>query len=110
MIRYMNYQTKLEMRRLLRSLGPCSYNYFYPLLDDYMASAAMDKPKSLRLWTWDDASKIVNFMTVHQATCEKYGLNMPHFAPRSITKEEIKQKENELYEYFLYEMRKPAKE
>ena len=109
MIRYMNYQTKLEMRRLWRSMGTCSYNYFYPLLDDYMASAAMDKPKSLRLWTWDDASKIVNFMTVHQATCEKYGLNMPHFAPRSITKEEIKQKENELYEYFLYEMRKPAK-
>ena len=40
---------------------------------------------------------------------EKYGLNMPHFAPNTLTKEEIKAKEEELYEYFLYEMRKPAK-
>ena len=97
------------MRRLWRTMGTCSYNYFYPLLDDYMAACAMDKPKTLRLWTWDDASRIANFMTLHLMQAEKFGLNMPHFAPRTLTQEEIKAKEDQLYEYFLYEMRKPAK-
>ena len=53
------------MRRMHRTMGNMSYNYFYPLLDDYMQSAAIDKPKMLRLWAWDDATKIVNFMTLH---------------------------------------------
>ena len=104
----MNYATKLEMRRLWRSMGTCSYNYFYPLLDDYMQSAAMDKPKVLRLWTWDDASKISNFMTLNMMRAEKYGLMYGNFSSPYMTKDDIKQKEDELTEYFLHEMRKPA--
>ena len=63
----MNYQSKLEMRRLFRQMGQMSYLYFYPLMDDFMTAQAMDKPKMLRMWTWDDSTKIVNFMSLHLA-------------------------------------------
>ena len=46
-------------------------------MDDYMSACAMDKPKMLRMWTWDDATKIVNFMSLHLKQAEKYGLNVP---------------------------------
>ena len=69
----------------------------------------MDKPKMLRLWAWDDSSKIVNFMTCHLMQAKKYGLDIPIQNKMFITKEELKAREDELTEYFLYEMRKPAK-
>ena len=75
-----------------------------------MSSAAMDKPKVLRLWTWDDASKIANFMQLHMMQAEKFGLDMPNTASQMLTKEELKKREDELKDYFLYEMRKPAAE
>ena len=46
-------------------------------MDDFMAAQAMDKPKMLRMWTWDDSSKIVNFMTMHLKQASKYGLDLP---------------------------------
>ena len=73
----MNYQTKCEMRRMWRQMGQMSYLYFYPLLDDYMTAKSMDRPKMHRLWTWDDSSKIVNFMTLHLMQAEKYALDIP---------------------------------
>ena len=88
-------------------MGQMSYLYFYPLLDDFMTGQAIDKPKMGRLWTWDDASKIVNFMTLHQAKSRKYGLDLPITNNYLITKEELKQREDALTDYFLYEMRKP---
>uniref|UniRef100_A0A7S3CSD0 Uncharacterized protein n=1 Tax=Strombidium rassoulzadegani TaxID=1082188 RepID=A0A7S3CSD0_9SPIT len=107
LLRQMNYQTKLEMRRLERSMGQMSYLYFYPLLDDFMIGQAIDKPKFGRLWTWDDASKIVNFMTLHFAKSRKYGLDLPVTTGNLLTKGEVKQREEALTDYFLYEMRKP---
>ena len=73
-----------------------------------MSSAAMDKPKMLRLWSWEDSTKIANFMTMHMMKAQKFGLDFPHQNNRLYTKEELKLKEDELCEYFLYEMRKPA--
>ena len=61
----MNYQTKLEMRRLWRTMGGSGFQYFYPLLDDYMTSNNIDRPRLLRTWTWQDSSKIVNFFDMH---------------------------------------------
>jgi hypothetical protein len=104
----MNYQTKLEMRRLWRQMGGMSYNYFYPLLDDFTQAQAIDRPRLLRTWTWDDSSRIVNFMNVHLLRCQKYGLDIPIQRSFGLTKSELKQKEDELVEYFLYELRKPA--
>ena len=60
-----------------------------------------------RLWTWDDSTKIVNFMTMHLMQAEKYGLDIPIQNSALWTKEELKNREDELTEYFLYEMRKP---
>ena len=65
------------MKRMFRQLGPMSYLYFYPLMDDFMTGYVMERPKMFRLWTWDDSSKIVDFMTLHLALAEKYGLNIP---------------------------------
>ena len=79
-----------------------------PLLDDYMSAAAMDRPKMQRLWSWEDSTRMANFITLHMMKAQKYGLDFPHFNNRLFTKEELKQKEDELTEYFLYEMRKPA--
>ena len=76
-------------------------------MDDFMQAQAMDKPKMLRMWTWDDSSRIVNFMTLHLMQAEKYGLDLPIQNQHLWSKEEIKNREDELTEYFLYEMRKP---
>ena len=103
----MNYQTKLEMRRLWRQLGGLSYNYFYPLLDDFSNAQAVDKPRLLRTWTWDDSSRIVNFMNLHLLRTQKYGLDIPIQRQIGLTKEELKQREDELVAYFLHELRKP---
>ena len=75
-------------------------------MDDYMTSMAMDRPKMLRLWTWEDSTKIVNFLTINMLKAQKYGLDFPHQNNRLHTKEELKQKEDELTEYFLEQMRK----
>ena len=77
-------------------------------MDDYMSAMAVDRPKMLRLWTWEDSSKIVAFLNINIMKSKQYGLDMPHQNSRLQTKEELKQKEDELTEYFLQEMRKPA--
>ena len=89
-------------------MGQMSYLYFYPLMDDFMTAQVMDKPKMLRMWTWDDSTKIVNFMTLHLKMAEKYGLDIPIQNQNLFTKHEMKAKEDELCEHFLYEMRKSA--
>ena len=106
LLRHMNYQTKLEMRRLWRSMGQMSYQYFYPLLDDFMTYQAIDKPRLLRLWTWDDSSRIVNMMSVHLMKSHRYALDIPIQRQQGLTKEDLKRKEDQLTEYFLNEMRK----
>ncbi len=106
LLRHMNYQTKLEMRRLQRTMGNMSYQYFYPLLEDFMTYQAIDKPRLLRMWTWDDSSRIVNMMSVHLLKCHKYALDIPVQRTMGLTKEDLKRKEDQLTEYFLYEMRK----
>ena len=85
-----------------------SYQYFYPLLDDYMQANNIDRPRNLRTWTWTDSSKIVNFMSLHFLQAQKYGLDLPILRQQNITKEELQQREGELTEYFLHELKKPA--
>ena len=107
LIRQMNYQTKLEMRRLWRQMGGMSYNYFYPLLDDFTLANAVDRPRLLRTWTWDDSSRMVNLMNLHLLRCHKYGLEIPIQRSHGMTKDELKMREDELTAYFLHELRKP---
>ena len=107
LIRQMNYQTKLEMRRLWRSMNGMSYNYFYPLLDDFSNAQAIDKVRTLRAWTWEDSSRIANLMTCHLMRAQKYGLEIGVQRVHGLTKEELLNRENQLTEFFLHELRKP---
>ena len=75
-------------------MGQMSYLYFYPLMDDFMSAQAMDKPKMFRMWTWEDSTRIVNFMTLHLKTCEKYALDIPVQNNTLMTKEELKKRED----------------
>ena len=59
-----------------------------------------------RLWTWDDSTRIANFMTTHMMQAQKYGLDIPIFRDMNVTKNELKTREDELTAYFLHEMRK----
>ena len=95
------------MRRLWRTMGGSGFQYFYPLLDDYMQANAVDRPRLLRTWTWQDSSKIVNFFDLHLLQAQKYGLDIPIFRSTGITKDELKQREDELTAFFLHELRKP---
>ena len=52
LIKEMQRQNKLEMKRLWRIMNHMSYNYFYPLMDDYMKVWNIDRPRILRTWTW----------------------------------------------------------
>ena len=47
-------------------------------------------------------------MTLHLMQANKYGLDIPIQRSRDITKEELKQREDDLTAYFLYELKKPA--
>lgn len=78
----------------------------YPLMDDYMQSYYVDSPRVNRLWTWQDATKIVNFYDLFTMKNEKFGLNLTNDMKTPMTKDELKEKEDELVEYFLHEMRK----
>ena len=91
-------------------MGGMAYLYFYPLMDDYMSANAVDRPRILRTWTWQDSCKIVNFFDSHMLKCQKFGLDIPIFNSRGMTKEELKEREDNLTDYFLHELRKPAKE
>ena len=106
LLRQMNYQTKLEMRRLWRQMGGLSFQYFYPLLEDFMTYQAIDKPRLQRLWTWEDSTRMANMMTVHLFKTHRYGLDIPITQSVGLTKEGLNQREDELTQYFLYEMRK----
>ena len=89
-------------------MGGMSYQYFYPLLDDFMAAQSIDRPRILRTWTWQDSTKIVNFFDLHLIQSNKFGLDIPITRNTDITKDELKQREDELTAFFLHELRKPA--
>ena len=102
----MAYANHVEMRRLWRPMMGVSLQYFYPLMD-YAASAhAIDSPRTTRLWTWKDSTRIVEFYRKHLTRAAKYGLDIGHTNPEVFSKQQLKEKEDQLVDYFLHEMRK----
>ncbi|CAK72294.1 unnamed protein product (macronuclear) [Paramecium tetraurelia] len=55
---------------------------------------------------WADASKVVNYVEKQLLKITKYGLDYPNYYAPS-TENELKQREDEIYERFVREMRKP---
>ncbi|CAI2381808.1 unnamed protein product [Moneuplotes crassus] len=108
-LRIMLYYNKLEMNKLWRILQSNAYPYMYTIMDDYLTHSRIDNPRVMRLWTWRDSTRIVEFVREHKARAAKYGLDNGASMQRDtfeFTKEQMKQKEEELCEYFLHEMRK----
>ena len=53
---------------------------------------------------------MANMMSVHLNKCHRYALDIPIQKNVGLTKGDLKAREDELTDYFLYEMRKqPAK-
>lgn len=100
------FQSRQEMRRLWRTMGGQGFQYYKPLMDDYFRAYVVDQPRTNRLWTWQDSTRLAEFYKLHLKKAEKYGLDLPHTTKVYKTKEELKQREDELVEYFLHEMRK----
>ena len=101
----MMHMNKLEMRRLQRILLRSAPLYVYPIMDDYMKQHRVDNPRVNRQWTWRDASLIVEYFREHTMRAAKYGLNITGTGI-PCSKESYKNKEDQLVEYFLHEMRK----
>ena len=51
---------------------------------------------------------MVNFFDAHMLKCQKYALDIPILRNTDITKEELKEREDQLTAYFLHELKKPA--
>ena len=102
----MQYQTKLEMKRLHRIMPNNGFLYFYPLLDDYNSQKSIESVRAHRLWTWQDSSKIVAFVDMHLMRSRKYGLDIGPLINSGLTKDELKAEEDRLTEFFVNEMRK----
>ncbi len=107
-MRAMLYYNKLEMKRLWRTLQTNAYPYVYTIMDDYLKQHRIDNPRVNRLWTWRDSSKMVDYIREHRRRIEKYGLNnsATNLETSYVSKEQLKQREDDLVEYFLHEMRK----
>ena len=50
---------------------------------------------------------MVNFFDLHLMQARKFGLDIPVLRSTNMTKDELKQREDELTAYFLHELRKP---
>ena len=96
-----------EMRRLWRALGARSFKHSYESMGEYMKMFSIDSNRTMRVWTWQDATRIVEFYNLHMARAYKYGLDVPFFYKGAMEKEDLKAIEDRLVETFLTEMRKP---
>ncbi len=63
----------------------------------------------MRLWHWDDHTRMYHWMQLNLNRLAEYGMNIPLSYTPGITKEDMQQKEDELTDYFVEEMSKRPK-
>ena len=82
-------------------------SYNAPLLEN-LYSSRVDKNTIFKNFKWDDAIKMTNYIDYVTRKISKYGLHYGFMNPYKFEnyKEKIRNDEDELAEYFLYEMRK----
>ena len=95
-----------EISKLYRLGGPLAYHWSAKMMNQYMKHHHVDSPRIHRMWTWKDQTKMVEFLKLHKFWVKKYGLDIPYDLNHPLSKDELKTREDELVEYFLYEMRK----
>ncbi len=97
-----------EMARMYVLFRRNCYYYMQPLYEYQIKMGNLDKFSQHRYLKWDDASISVNYLEYVMQRIRKYGLNYGPIDQRKFPnyKETIKNEEDRLTEYFLYEMRK----
>ncbi len=82
--------------------------YIQPLLEYHVKMGLLDQFTQHKYLKWDDASIGVSYLEYVLNRTRKYGLNYGPLGQGKFPnyKETLRTKEEELTEYFLYEMRK----
>ena len=104
-LRAMMNVNRHELKRMYRILGGNAFMHVEPIMDDFLKQLRVDSLRLDRLWTWRDSTLMVEYFREHQRRAEKYGLDNGK-GLLDTSKEALKQREDELVDYFLHEMRK----
>lgn len=109
----MYYQRIQEMGRMWLLFRNISGNYVMPLYEHHIKLGNSDKYHMSMMYKWDDSSIAIGYLDYVTRRITKYGLHRGPLCSIKFPgyKDEIQNEEDQLAEYFLYEMRKaPAEE
>ncbi len=97
-----------EIARMYVIFRRNSYFYMQPLWDHHIKMGNLDKHSQHKYMKWDDASLSVGYLDYVINRIKKFGLQYgPLDQDKFVNyKETIRNEEEKLTEYFLYEMRK----
>ena len=101
-------QRKQELARCSILFKDRARYYNLPLLEHHIKMGEVDKPNAVKYLNWRDASVSVAYLEYVLARLSRYGLHWGALRNRKFPdyKEKIRSDEDELVDYFLYEMRK----
>ncbi len=108
---YMHQLKVLRRRELSRLYVLFRRNasmYALPLLENEIKMGNLDHYAAHKYLRWDDACITINYLDYVLRRADKYKLTLGPLTQKKYPnhKEDLKQKEDELVDYFLYEMRK----
>jgi len=101
-------QRKQELARCYVLFRERARYYNLPLLEHHIKMGEVDKPNALKYLNWRDASVSVAYLQFVLERLSRYGLHWGALRNRKFPdyKQKIRSDEDELVDYFLYEMRK----
>ena len=101
-------QRRYEMARAFIIFQRAHFNYIQPLYEHHIKMGMNDSGNEFKYYTWDDASRIVGYYDYVLRRITKYGLHRGAIQPTKYSnyKSDLVKEEEELVDYFLYEMRK----
>ena len=102
-------QRKFELARCYVLYRERSKFYNLPLLEHHIKMGETDRPNANKYLNWKDASLSVAYFEYVLNRLSRYGLHWGALKNNKFPdyKEKIRSDEDELVDYFLYEMRKP---
>lgn len=102
-------QRKHELSRSYILFRERAKYFNLPLLEHHIKMGETDKPNSYKYLNWRDASLSVAYLEYVLNRLSRYGLHWGALKNKKFPdyKQKIRADEDELVDYFLYEMRKP---
>lgn len=87
-------------------------SYVWPLYEHHIKLGKVDKASFYKNYYWDDASKVADYYDYVMRRIGKYGLHWSILNPNKVYnyKKMIQEEEDNLVDYFIYEMRKKPAE